>query len=89
MADVVEALWELLRTTIQPLIQADGGALYVVSLSGDEVRLHLSGRCSGCPGAEFTTSGVIEPAVRAVAPEATVYVTTGWRVPEGAERIGH
>lgn len=87
MPDVADALVEMLRTVLLPLIEADDGALYVVSVSDEEVRLHLAGQCGGCPGAEFTTSGVIEPAVHAIAPEATVHVTTGWRVPEGAYRI--
>ena len=54
----------------------------------DHVTLHLSGTCSGCPGAVLTTRGIIEPAVHAVAPSARVVVTNGAKVPEGASLLG-
>jgi Fe-S cluster biogenesis protein NfuA len=77
---VIEALAELAA----PLIRADGGELYLVSADGDDVHVHLAGTCAGCPGASMTREHLLGPTVRRVVPKATVKVTTGWRVPEGA-----
>jgi Fe-S cluster biogenesis protein NfuA len=69
------------------LVNADGGELYVVSATADDVHLHLSGTCAGCPGAGMTRERLLEPVLRNVAPKATLKVTTGWRIPEGARKI--
>ena len=45
-----------------PLVRADGGELHVVAIEPDQLTLHLSGTCSGCPGVTLTTRSVIEPA---------------------------
>jgi Fe-S cluster biogenesis protein NfuA len=87
MANAPGRLLEVLRTVLAPLVEADGGQLYVVTASEKKVQIHLAGTCCGCPGARQTTEQVIEPAVRAVSPEAEVEVTTGWIIPESAERV--
>ncbi|MCC6645961.1 MAG: NifU family protein [Polyangiaceae bacterium] len=69
------------------MVEVDGGELYLVAVEGDDVRLHLAGCCSGCPGATLTTRGVIEPAVRAACPGARVVVSSGALVPPGAARV--
>ena len=80
---VVKALAEF----VAALVKADGGELYLVSATQDDVHLHLTGTCAGCPGATMTRERLLEPAVHGAAPRATVKVTTGWRVPEGARKI--
>ncbi len=80
---VVRALSEF----VAALVRADGGELYVVSATQDDVHLHLTGTCAGCPGSNMTRERLLEPAVKNVAPKATVKVTTGWRVPEGASLV--
>ena len=80
---VLKALGEF----VSALVKADGGELYLVSATLDDVHLHLTGTCAGCPGATMTRERLLEPAVHNAAPKATVKVTTGWRVPEGARRI--
>jgi Fe-S cluster biogenesis protein NfuA len=80
---VVKALSEF----VAALVKADGGELYLVSASHDDVHLHLTGTCAGCPGAAMTRERLLEPAVHGAAPKATVKVTTGWRVPDGAKKI--
>lgn len=70
-----------------PLVKADGGELYVVSIAGESIQLHLAGTCAGCPGATITRERLLEPTVHGVWPKATVKVTTGWRVPEGAQKV--
>ncbi len=80
-------LLKLCREVLAPLIAADGGVLYLVSSTTEEVHLHLAGTCAGCPGAALTREDVIAPAVRSVLPKAKLQVTAGWRIPEGAEKV--
>ena len=82
-AEVTKALSEF----VVALVKADGGELYVVSATSDDVHLHLTGTCAGCPGATMTRDRLLAPAVQGAAPKATVKVTTGWRVPDGARRV--
>ncbi len=83
----VKALKDALRSVLLPLIEGDGGRLYLVSLDDDEVSLHLAGACAGCPGATTTAQEIIEPALHKVAPKLSVQVTNGWLIPEGAQRL--
>lgn len=69
------------------MVDADGGEIYLVSVHGDDVRIHLAGACSGCPGATLTSRGVIEPAVKATSPTARVVVSSGVLIPQGAELV--
>ncbi len=81
---------ELLKALAElavPLVKADGGELYLVSASADDVHIHLSGTCAGCPGATMTRERLLQPTISGVAPKANVKVTTGWRVPEGAKKV--
>ena len=80
-------LLKLCHDVLAPLIAADGGVMYLVKAGGDDVHIHLTGTCAGCPGASLTRDGVIAPAVRTVKPKARVVVTTGYRVPDGAKKI--
>ena len=72
---------------VAALVRADGGELYLVTASQDYVHLHLTGTCAGCPGATMTREQLLEPAIHSVVPRATLKVTTGWTVPEGAKRV--
>jgi Fe-S cluster biogenesis protein NfuA len=83
----IDQLLKVCRDVIAPLVRADGGEVYVVSVEPDHLALHLAGTCSGCPGAVLTTRGIIEPAVHAVAPSAHVVVTSGGKVPDGASMV--
>jgi Fe-S cluster biogenesis protein NfuA len=82
-SSVVRALSEF----VAALVVADGGELYLVSATQEDIHLHLTGTCSGCPGATMTRERLLEPALQGVTPKANLRVTTGWRVPEGARRI--
>jgi Fe-S cluster biogenesis protein NfuA len=83
----IEELLRVCRDVLAPLVAADGGVMYLVKAVGDDVHLHLTGTCAGCPGASLTRDGVIAPVVRTVRPKARVVVTTGFRVPEGAKSL--
>lgn len=85
--DVLAGLTKVSREVLAPLVAADGGVMYLVKASAEEVHFHLTGTCAGCPGASLTRDGMIVPAVRTVLPKARVVVTTGFRVPEGATKI--
>ncbi|MBI2892072.1 MAG: NifU family protein, partial [Deltaproteobacteria bacterium] len=50
---------------IIPLLRADGGDLELIDVTeGGVVKLRLKEACSGCPGAAFTISLVIEDRLR-------------------------
>jgi Fe-S cluster biogenesis protein NfuA len=85
--ELSEDVLKVLRDVLAPLVAADGGTMYVVKAAGDDIHLHLTGTCAGCPGAALTRDGVIAPALRTVRPKARVVVTTSYRVPEGARKI--
>ncbi len=75
------------REVLAPLIEADGGEMYLVAITGEDVHIHLAGTCAGCPGSSLTAQSVVGPALLRVAPKSTLRLTTGWRVPVGADRI--
>ncbi len=83
VANVVRVLSEF----VAALVRADGGELYVVSATNDDVHLHLTGTCAGCPGSTMTRDRLLEPTVRGVLPKATLKLTTGWDVPAGAKKV--
>jgi Fe-S cluster biogenesis protein NfuA len=78
---------KMCREILAPLVKADGGEMYLVSVGAEEVHIHLAGTCAGCPGASLTRARVLEPAIASVAPKLTLRVTTGWIVPGGSERV--
>ena len=39
---------------IRPMMQADGGDIELVNVSGNSARVRLTGMCSGCPSAHRT-----------------------------------
>lgn len=81
---VVKALSEL----AVPLVRADGGEVYLVSVTAEDVHVHLTGTCAGCPGASMTRERLFEPTVHGVAPKLAVKLTTGWNIPDGARKLG-
>ena len=77
----------MLAQVLSPLAGMDGGEVYLVSVGKKEVALHLAGTLSGSPASDLFTRRIVEPAVRAVMPKAKVTVSSGWRIPDGAELI--
>jgi NifU-like protein len=70
-----EIVRELIDVVLRPLIESDGGSIDLVEASRERVVVRLLKACAGCPGAQFTKSGVIEPAVRAkLGPQVIVEV---------------
>ena len=60
MAVAKDEIVRVVREVIAPLIQADGGDLYLVSVEDTGVSLHVTGRFSGCPGNTLARRRVIE-----------------------------
>jgi Fe-S cluster biogenesis protein NfuA len=60
-------LENLLRDVLAPLVEADGGSIELVSATATEVVVRLGRACAGCPGAPYTTTHVVEPAIRRIA----------------------
>jgi Fe-S cluster biogenesis protein NfuA len=75
------------REHVTSLVHADGGEIYLVAATLDDVHIHLAGTCSGCPGATMTRDRLLAPALKAALPKAQLRVTTGWRAPRGAVKI--
>jgi len=77
----------VVREVLAPLVQADGGDLYLVSVDDSGVSLHLAGRFSGCPGNTLARRRVLEPLIASAVPGALLTVTTGALIPPGAELV--
>jgi Fe-S cluster biogenesis protein NfuA len=82
-----DQILKMCRDVLAPMVRADGGEMYVVSLETDEIHIHLAGTCAGCPGASLTRDSVFEPALASIAPKLALKLTTGWRIPTGAQKI--
>jgi Fe-S cluster biogenesis protein NfuA len=61
----VEAVIERIR----PFLQADGGDIEVVDVSGQCADVKLTGMCAGCPSAHMTLYLGVETALRDAIPE--------------------
>ena len=85
---VKESITRICREVVAPLVRTDGGEFYLVRLDGDDVHVHLSGTCAGCPGSTITADKIILPALRAASPKVRIVLTTGVKIPSGAQRIG-
>jgi Fe-S cluster biogenesis protein NfuA len=84
---VKDSVTRICREILAPLVKSDGGELYLVRVEGDDVHIHLSGTCAGCPGSSITSDKVILPALRAASPKLRVVLTTGVKIPDGAKLL--
>jgi Fe-S cluster biogenesis protein NfuA len=82
-----ESVVRVCREVLAALIEADGGRMFLVSASVDDIHIHLAGTCAGCPGSAQTTSRILAPTLERALPKAKLRVTTGWVVPSGALRL--
>ena len=87
MAVAKEEIVRVVREVLAPLVRADGGDLYLVSVEDTGVSLHVTGRFSGCPGNTLARRRIFEPPLVAVAPGITVTLTSGPLIPTGAARL--
>jgi Fe-S cluster biogenesis protein NfuA len=87
MAAPKDEIVRVINEVLGPLVHADGGELYLVSVDDAGVSLHLAGRFSGCPGNTLTRRRVLEPLITSAVPGAYLTLTTGPLIPPGAERV--
>ena len=87
MASSQARLEQLASELLAPLVERDGGQLYLVDASDLELSIHLTGRFSGCAGNELVIQNVLQPAVQAGVPGAHLRVTSGPLIPPGARRL--
>ena len=88
MAAAKDEIVRVARDVLAPLVRADGGDLYLVSVEETGVSLHVTGRLSGCAGNTLVRRRVFEPPLAAVAPGITLTLTSGPLIPVGAARLG-
>jgi Fe-S cluster biogenesis protein NfuA len=55
---------EAVLDRIRPFMQADGGDIELVNVSGNDAQVRLTGMCSGCPSAHLTLYMGVETALR-------------------------
>lgn len=63
---------ELVLEEIRPYLQGDGGDLYVLGLSGNQLLVHYQGACGTCPSAISGTLQGIESRLRMIEPDIEV-----------------
>jgi Fe-S cluster biogenesis protein NfuA len=56
---------------VRPLIQADGGEVWLVKVEGTTAYVQMLGACGGCPASNMTLKGAIEAVVSVDVPEIT------------------
>lgn len=60
---------EVVLDRVRPLLQADGGDIELIDVSGRKAYVRLSGKCAGCPSAHLTLHIGIEMAIREAVPD--------------------
>ncbi|MGC2131448.1 MAG: NifU family protein [Candidatus Aquilonibacter sp.] len=56
---------------VRPLIQRDGGEVWLIRVDGSTAYVQMLGACGGCPASNMTLKGAIEAVVTADVPEVT------------------
>ena len=54
---------------VRPFLQADGGDIELLGVSGNSADVRLTGMCAGCPSAHMTLTVGVEAAIREEIPE--------------------
>ena len=54
---------------VRPLLQADGGDICLIDVTGTRARVRLLGKCAGCPSAALTLHLGVEMAIKEEVPE--------------------
>jgi Fe-S cluster biogenesis protein NfuA len=60
---------EAVLDRVRPFLQADGGDIEVVGVTGNSADVKLTGMCAGCPSAQMTLHLGVEMALREEIPE--------------------
>jgi Fe-S cluster biogenesis protein NfuA len=54
---------------VRPFLQADGGDIELLGVTGNSADVRLTGMCAGCPSAHMTLHVGVEMAIRDEIPE--------------------
>ena len=54
---------------VRPFLQADGGDIALLTVTGNSADVRLTGMCAGCPSAHMTLYVGVESAIREEIPE--------------------
>ena len=54
---------------VRPFLQADGGDIELLTVTGNSADVRLTGMCAGCPSAHMTLYVGVESAIREEIPE--------------------
>ena len=60
---------EAVLARVRPFMQADGGDIELVDITGNSAGVKLTGMCAGCPSAHMTLYLGVETALRDEIPE--------------------
>lgn len=60
---------EAVLNRVRPFMQADGGDIELVDVTGNSAEVKLTGMCAGCPSAHMTLYLGVETALREEIPE--------------------
>ena len=82
-----EEIIRLLKNIVVPLVEADGGEMFLVSGDATRLAFHLAGHLAGAPGNSLICRRILEPVIHSIAPDAEVILSAGWRIPDGAVRL--
>lgn len=68
---MLEAVQQLIDEKIRPGVQADGGDIEVVGISGGTVTIRLIGACDGCPMSPVTLRAGVQRVLQQDFPQIT------------------
>jgi Fe-S cluster biogenesis protein NfuA len=60
---------ESVLNRVRPFLQADGGDIELLGVTGNSADVRLTGMCAGCPSAHMTLTVGVEAAIREEIPE--------------------
>jgi Fe-S cluster biogenesis protein NfuA len=60
---------EAVLSRVRPFLQAEGGDIVLLDVSGNSADVRLTGMCAGCPSAHMTLYLGVETALREEIPE--------------------
>ena len=60
---------ESVLNRVRPFLQADGGDIELMTVSGNSAEVRLTGMCASCPSAHMTLHVGVESAIREDIPE--------------------
>lgn len=74
-AESIKQRVAVVMNAIRPMLQADGGDIELVDVTGDGVvQVRLRGACAGCPGAQMTLKMGVEKNLKEKVPEVSEVV---------------